>query len=82
MTDTEKLRTYIDLHGYKLGYVARVMGITPGALRCKLTRETEFKVSEAADLARLLGLNREQRDECFFAQELSPQYTPCEGGRR
>lgn len=70
MTDTDKIREYIHVQGFKIGYVARVLGISPNALRLKLLGETDFKVSEADKLSHLLELTREQRDACFFAPEV------------
>ena len=70
MTDTQKIREYIDTQGFKIGYVARVLEISPNTLRLKLLGETDFKVSEADKLSHLLELTREQRDACFFAPEV------------
>lgn len=50
----------------KLGHVAHVLGITNNTLRCKLENESEFKVSEAEKLSKMLGMTVEQRDRCFF----------------
>ena len=69
MTDTQKLREYIDTQGFKIGYVARMLEISPNTLRMKLLGETDFKVSEAEKLSHLLELTREQRDACFFAPD-------------
>ena len=41
-------------------------GITNNTLRCKLENESEFKVSEAEKLSKMLGMTVEQRDRCFF----------------
>ena len=35
-------------------------------IRCKLENESEFKVSEAEKLSKMLGMTVEQRDRCFF----------------
>lgn len=67
MTDTEQLRRYIYHSGMKLSHVARVLGISTGALYCKLNNETDFKIKEAETLSALLELTERQRDECFFA---------------
>jgi len=66
MTDTIRLRNYIDRQGIKVGYVASVLGISSSSLRNKLNNETEFKVSEADKLSALLRLTKEERDACFF----------------
>lgn len=59
MTDTMMIRDCIRSQGMKLG-------ITNNTLRCKLENESEFKVSEAEKLSKMLGMTVEQRDRCFF----------------
>lgn len=66
MTDTMMIRDCIRSQGMKLGHVAHVLGITNNTLRCKLENESEFKVSEAEKLSKMLGMTVEQRDRCFF----------------
>ena len=56
MTDTMMIRDCIRSQGMKLGHVAHVLGIT----------NSEFKVSEAEKLSKMLGMTVEQRDRCFF----------------
>ena len=46
--------------------MAHVLGISSGTLRCKLENESEFKLSEAEKLSKMLGMTAEQRDRCFF----------------
>ena len=62
MTDTMMIRDCIRSQGN----VAHVLGITNNTLRCKLENESEFKVSEAEKLSKMLGMTVEQRDRCFF----------------
>ena len=66
MTNTTEIKAYIDGRGLKLSHVARVLGISSGALRQKLNDESDFKVGEADRLSAMLGLTRDQRDACFF----------------
>ena len=66
ITDTMMIRDCIRSQGMKLGHVAHVLGITNNTLRCKLENESEFKVSEAEKLSKMLGMTVEQRDRCFF----------------
>ena len=61
MTDTMMIRDCIRSQGMKLGHVAHVLGITNNTLRCKLENESEFKVSEAEKLSKMLGMTVEQR---------------------
>ena len=70
MTDTMMIRDCIRSQGMKLGHVAHVLGITNNTLRCKLENESEFKVSEAEKLSKMLGMTVEQRDRCFFGPAL------------
>ena len=56
MTDTMMIRDCIRSQGMKLGHVAHVLGITNNTLRCKLENESEFKVSEAEKLSKVLGM--------------------------
>ena len=65
MTDTMMIRDCIRSQGMKLGHVAHVLGISSGTLRCKLENESEFKLSEAEKLSKMLGMTTEQRDRCF-----------------
>ena len=66
MTDTVMIRDCIRSSGLRLGHLAHVMGITNNNLRNKLENETEFKLSEADKLSKILGMTAEQRDRCFF----------------
>lgn len=70
MTDNQKLQEYIEETGIKKEHIALMMGISPNALRMKLNGQSDFKVREADRLSHLLGLTREERDECFFAPEM------------
>ena len=61
MTDTMMIRDCIRSQGMKLGHVAHVLGITNNTLRCKLENESEFKVSEAEKLSKMLQRMRISR---------------------
>ena len=77
MTDTMMIRDCIRSQGMKLGHVAHVLGITNNTLRCKLENESEFKVSEAEKLSKMLGMTVEQRDR--YGQK-NWVYGPCNWG--
>ena len=66
ITDTMMIRDCIRCQCIKLCHVAHVLGITNNTLRCKLENESEFKVSEAEKLSKMLGMPVAQRDHCFF----------------
>ena len=65
MTDTMMIRDCIRSQGMNWA-CGPCSGITNNTLRCKLENESEFKVSEAEKLSKMLGMTVEQRDRCFF----------------
>lgn len=67
MTDTLKLRQRIKESGYRLGYVASVLGISQYTLQKKLDNDSEFKISEVDALSKLLGLTPREKNALFFA---------------
>lgn len=67
MTDTAKLRQRIKDAGYRLSFVAKVLGISQYTLQKKLDNDSEFKISEVDALAKLLGLTPAEKDALFFA---------------
>lgn len=66
MTNSKLLREIINAKGYKYGYVARMLGITPNGLRKKIENDTEFKASEIKRMSAILGLSADERDIIFF----------------
>ena len=75
MANTELIDRYIRERGYKMGFVARMLELSPGALHHKLTGETQFKLDEAAKLAAMLGLTMVERDACFFDEAYWVDFT-------
>lgn len=67
MTNSKALREWIAERGFKLKYVAQMVGITPYSLQKKIDNETEFKVSEIAVFTDDLGMSCKTRDAIFFA---------------
>lgn len=67
MTDTLGLRQRIKDAGYRLGYVAEVLGISTYTLQRKLENDSEFKISEVDALAKLLKLTPAEKNRLFFA---------------
>ena len=67
MTDTLRLRQRIKEAGYRLGYVAEVLGISQYTLQKKLDNDSEFKISEVDALSKLLGLTPQEKNALFFA---------------
>lgn len=68
MTDTARLRARIEAKGFKLKYVAKVLGLSSYALSMKIENDSEFKVSEVDALSTLLGLSLVEKDEIFFCR--------------
>ena len=60
------LREKIDTCGFKLGYVAKQVGVSYQAFLKKLNNETEFKTSEVMILKELLHLTDDEVMEIFF----------------
>lgn len=67
MTNGAQISYYIWSRDLRLGYVAKVLGISTATLKNKLSGKTDFKISEADTLSSLLELTPPQRDLCFFA---------------
>ena len=56
--------------GYTKGDIAAALGINPNTLTLKLNGKTDFTVSEAYQLAVLLGLSRNEFDAIFYAPKV------------
>lgn len=67
MTDTLKLRKRIKDSGFRLGFVAKMLGISTYTLQRKLDNDSEFKISEVDALSKLLGLTPNEKNDLFFA---------------
>jgi len=63
----EKLIKAIDASGYKREHIAKQVGLSSYGLAKKINGTNEFKVSEAAALAKLLNLTRDQAVDIFLA---------------
>ena len=66
MTDTEQLKTAIDISGLTVTFIAGKMAISRESLYNKLNGSTEFKASEIVALSRILNLTNKERDNIFF----------------
>lgn len=71
MVDLEELRWQMWLYDFTVTEVAQKIGICENTMYNKLHGETEFTVSEAGKIARLLRLDKDKRDEIFFGEERS-----------
>lgn len=71
MTNSTLLREVIKKSGFKYGYIAKQMNITPYGLQKKIDNKTEFKASEVKILCDLLGINDlNERERIFFTSEV------------
>lgn len=68
MTDSELLKNKIKESGVKMYHIADVLNISRYGLLKKINNESEFKVSEALTMAKLLQLTTEEREKIFFGQ--------------
>lgn len=64
--DVELLKKKIDNKGFKLKHIANELGLTPTGFSLKLSKVTDFKVSEANKLSELLSLTKKERLDIFF----------------
>ncbi len=67
MINSQLLRDAIDKSGLKLGFIADEMGLTRQSLTSKIDGSYQFKIGEAAKLARILGLSSRDRELIFFS---------------
>lgn len=66
MIDTEFLQKLVSARGYKQKYLARFMNICVSSLRNKLDGKSDFKLSEAQRLSRLLNMTPDEIRRCFW----------------
>ena len=67
MADTNRLNSIIKQRGIKKGVIAKRLGITHNTLTNKLDGSTDFKVSEAQALCKILGItDPEEKCRIFF----------------
>ena len=69
MSDTDlssRIRQRREQLGLSQEELAARMGYRSKSSITKLENESEFKVSEAEKLSKMLGMTVEQRDHCFF----------------
>lgn len=63
----ESLNYVIDNSGISITLLAKRLGISRQQLYKKLSGDVEFKVSEANDLADILRLTKDEKENIFFA---------------
>lgn len=66
MTDSKRLRSWIEDRGYKFKAIAKALGISAYTLQKKIDNETEFKASEIMAFVDKFGMSTADRDLIFF----------------
>jgi transcriptional regulator with XRE-family HTH domain len=67
MVKLDALKTRIRTSGLKMQYVAEKLGISRASLWKKMSGRVEFKVSEIAEISKVLNLTSDERDYIFFS---------------
>ena len=70
MTNTALFRETVDKRGLKYKFLADCIGITPYGLQKKIENLSEFKASEIVALCEALQLDRNEREQIFFARKV------------
>ena len=71
MTNTALFRETVDKRGLKYKFLADCIGITPYGLQKKIENLSEFKASEIVALCEALQLDRNEREQIFFARKVN-----------
>lgn len=67
MTDTEKLKQLIKLHGYTFKFVAKKLGLSPYGFQLKVQNKSQFFTEEVLILCDLLEIKTwKEREAIFF----------------
>lgn len=66
MTNTKLLRDKIEKSGYRIGFVAKQIGLTYQGFLKKVSNKTEFKANEIQGLCVLLNLSSAEKEAIFF----------------
>ncbi len=67
MTDKNKLRAKMALHGMTDYELADAVGMSRQSMSYKINCKRDFTVKEIDAISKVLGLTLEERDEIFFA---------------
>ena len=65
--DRDKLVQAIDRSGYRREFIAKKVGLSPYGLAKKINGHNEFKVGEAKELSKLLGLTDQEAVAIFLS---------------
>lgn len=75
MVDLEKLKSTVSNSGIKLGIIAEKINISRYALHMKMTGKTQFNAAEISALSSVLHLDKQSRDDIFFAERVETHST-------
>lgn len=73
MIDTELLQNLVSSRGYKKKHLARFMNVSFNSFQNKLIGKSDFKLSEAQQLSRLLNMTPDEIARCFWPAEEKEQ---------
>ena len=66
MTDSAKLKYYIERSGLTQSKLAKMLGITTATLNNKVLNKREFSVYEIAKIQEILNLSLKEKEVIFF----------------
>ncbi len=66
MTDTAKLKYFIERSGLTQTKLAELLGITVPTLNNKVLNKREFSVNEIAKIQKILNISLEEKEAIFF----------------
>lgn len=80
MTDTGKLKEYIEKSGLKQAYIAEMLGLSSYGFARKRDNLSEFTATEIDTLCKLLHINSlKERFSIFFAKDVDLKSTIVKG---
>lgn len=78
MTDTKKLKYKIEESGYRMRFLAKVLGLSYQGFSLKVNGKNEFRASEIQTLCRYLQMTDKEMKDIFFAEPVE-EYSTKEG---
>ena len=75
MTNTTLLKEQIKKSGYKMSFLADMLGIDPSTLSRKINGKAEFWEGEMNILSKLLKMNAREKNAIFFANRVDLKST-------
>ena len=69
MTDTAKLKYYIEKRGLTQSKLAKMLDMTFSSLNNKVLNKREFSTTEIAKIQKILNLSLEEKESIFFNEK-------------